>query len=259
MITPAIYTGGVGHVRRSPVRHAFHYRVYSVWLDLDRLEETAAGLRLFSVDRFNVISVHRRDHGDGSGDPAAWVRTRLAEAGLDAAGHRIGLFCFPRVFGYVFNPIALFVGYTAAGEPGAIVYQVSNTFGDRHSYVAALSPGLTRQAHRQRAAKTFHVSPFNAVEGNYRFRLVPPGTRFSLAIRLEVDGAVRFLATHDARREPLSDTVLARRLVSHPALTAKVIGGIHWEALKLFAKGLRYHPRPVPPLADTSPASNINR
>ncbi|MBK5912246.1 hypothetical protein CCR85_12175 [Rhodothalassium salexigens] len=259
MIEPALYTGRVGHIRYGKARHAFAYRVVSLWLDVDHLDALSRRLRLFSVDRPNLVSFRQRDHGDGSGDLAGWARARLADAGLGHASHGLGMLCFPRVLGYQFNPIAVFVGYGADGRPRAVLYQVNNTFGDRHCYAAPLDPDDPAPRHRHGADKVFHVSPFNAVEGAYRFRLVVPDARYSLAIRLRVDGADRFVATHDAVREPLTDARLARRLVTHPVLAHKVIGGIHWEALRLFLKGATYHPRPPAPLVPVTPNVTIHK
>lgn len=242
MTGAALYTGEVYHARRKPLSHRFRYRVFSLLVDLDRTAELGR-LKLFSVNRFNVYSFHDKDHGEGSGRPAAdWARERLAEAGLADAGMQITLLCFPRLFGYVFNPLAIYYCYDAQGALKAVIHQVSNTFGERHSYVlpaAADETGLVRQS----CAKRFYVSPFIAMDGGYRFRLRAPGDELAVAIRQ--DGpADAMLAVQTGWRAPLTDRLLAKRLVTHPLMTLKVIAGIHWEAVRLWRKGAPFHRRP---------------
>ena len=131
---PCVYTGKVMHVRLKPVRHRFVYRVFSLFLDLDKMEEHARKLRLFSFNRFNVLSFHERDHGDGSGNLKDWVRGHLRAAGYRADGP-IFIQCYPRLWGYVFNPLSVYFCYQKSGALEAVLHEVSNTFGDRHSYL----------------------------------------------------------------------------------------------------------------------------
>ena len=173
----AIYHASVYHARVRPKRHALRYRVFYLLLDLDRLGALDQGSRLFAYNRTGLVSFHDRDHGDGSGRPAAdWVRAKLAEAGLEAAGHRIFALTLPRLFGYVFNPITVYYGYRRDGSLGAVLYEVNNTFGDRHGYLVGISSAGASQRHRHRhgAPKAMHVSPFNRVEGRYDFKIVEP-------------------------------------------------------------------------------------
>ncbi|MGF1605958.1 MAG: DUF1365 domain-containing protein [Rhodothalassiaceae bacterium] len=243
MTAARLYTGHVMHARLMPVRHRFRYRVFSLLLDLDRLNEVNG--RLFKIDRPGLVSFRQSDHGDGRGDLAAWARAQFGDIATDT----VRLFCFPRIFGYVFNPIAIFFAYDAQDRLSGMLYQVTNTFGDRHSYRIASGEGPVRQ----QVAKALHVSPFNPMGGGYRFRLAGPDARFSLSI-VQHDAARRdiLVAVHQAQAERFSEARLARRLLSHPLMTFKVTAGIHLEAVKLFAKGLRYHRRPHAPLEPVS-------
>ncbi|WP_281299861.1 MULTISPECIES: DUF1365 domain-containing protein [unclassified Iodidimonas] len=247
----ALYTGHVMHRRLSPVRHRFSYAVFSLFLDLDELPALAARLRLFSHNRFNLFSFHDKDHGEvplekGEGAGAkdegaggaglkAWAQQCLAAKGLEA--DRIGLLCFPRLFGYVFNPLAVYFCYDRAGALVALIHQVSNTFGERHCYVLPVDDPQQRASLVQQACdKRFYVSPFLAISGRYRFRIHPPDDRLMIAID-HSNATEHLLAVQNGRREKLCDAVLAKRLVTHPLMTLKVITAIHWEALRLWRKG----------------------
>jgi uncharacterized protein len=152
------------------------------------------------------------------------------------------------VLGYVFNPLSLYFCYDDQNRLGAMLYEVNNTFGERHCYLLAVpadtAPGMPVVHH---CAKQFHVSPFNAMDMVYRFRVKPPGAALSVLIRTyDADGELLF-AAHTARLVALNDATLARLALTQPLLTYKVMAGIHWEALKLWIKGAKYHPRPPVP------------
>jgi uncharacterized protein len=237
-ISPALYDGVVVHRRLAPVLHELRYRVAYMLLDLERLDETAAGLRLFSHNRFNLFALHDRDHGRGDGSPLiGQARQLLAEAGLGEGIDRIFLLTMPRLLGYVFNPLSIYYALGRDGEVRALIYEVSNTFGGRRSYVLPVrEAGGAR--FRQSCAKALHVSPFNAAEGCYGFVGIPPGERVRLSIDYAQGNATVMTAHLTAIRQPLDDRQLARTFLRHPALTWKVIAGIHWEALRLWLKGV---------------------
>jgi DUF1365 family protein len=250
----ALYVGEVMHHRLRPKRHRFVYRTFSLLLDLDELPELDRRFRLFGHNRAALLSFRDRDHGAADGTPPrAWAEAALARAGLAECGHRIRLLCFPRILGYAFNPLTTYFCHRADGTLGAVIYAVRNTFGERHAYLIAVDPreaaaGLVRQS----CAKGFYVSPFVPMEAGYRFRLRPPGPRFALAIR-ETDAQGELLvATQTARRVELSDPALAWALAAHPLMALKVVGGIHWEALRLWLKGAPLQARPAPPVQDVS-------
>jgi hypothetical protein len=250
MTVSALYFGGVMHKRLMPFRHRFDYKVVALYADLAELPDLAQRLRLFSLDRFNVFSFHARDHGPREGSPLRpWIDARLAEAGIDLAGGPVRLLSFPRLWGYAFNPLTIWFCYHRDGRLRAVDYEVSNTFGAHHHYLIPVhgdhAPG---RALRQSCAKGFHVSPFIPVEGGYDFRLSEPGERLSVAIRQHVEAGEILVATQTGRRVELTDANLARALAKHPLMTAKVIAAIHWQALKLWRRGARFHRSPpLPP------------
>ena len=252
----ALYVGQVTHQRLQPLRHRLAYRVYSMLIDIDELPVLAARLRCFSVNRFNLFSFHPRDHGDGQASDGAGLRAcieaRLRSAGLPTGG-AIRLLAMPRLLGYAFNPLSVWFCHAPAGELQAIVYEVNNTFGERHSYLlevereARTAPTLT-----QRCDKQMHVSPFLGMDLHYRFRIDPPADGLSIGVSVHQghssgEGAALLNARLDARHVPLGDAALLRVFLTHPLLTLKVIGGIHWEALRLWLKGARLHARPPAP------------
>ena len=247
MSASALYVGQVAHVRRRPRHHALRYRIFMLLLDLDELSGLDRRLKLFSLGRFNLTSFRAWDHGDGSPTPLRdQIERHLDAAGLSIAGGPIRVLCLPRVLGYVFNPISAYFCYRRDGGLHAILYEVNSTFGERHSYLIAAAPDADGVV-RQTAAKRLHVSPFMEMELDYAFRVVPPGDRLSLAIEVsDGEGAV-LNASFAARRRPLDDRVLLAAWLSHPLVTLKVIAAIHWEAVRLMAKGLRLRAGPKAP------------
>lgn len=236
----------VVHRRHRPFRYRLDHRIWALLLDLDRLDEAAAACRLLAVNRAGIVSFHVIDHGPRDGTTLRpWAEGVLAAADL-APPARIRLMAMPRVFGYVFNPISLYLCEDAAGNPTAVIYQVKNTFGDQHAYVARLAG---RAPHRHAAAKALHVSPFIGMAARYRFTLVTSGKRFALVIDEEEDGGLVLTASLAGRRVPLTDAALARALVGLPFVTVKTMAAIHWHALRLWLKGARFHRRPAPPPA----------
>lgn len=249
-----LYFGSVTHVRARPRRHRLDYRLFWLCLDLDEAPALDGRLRLFSMNRRNLLSFHEADHGDGRTPLAAWVRGALARAGIDGDGGRIALVCQPRVLGYVFNPISIYFCTGRDGRPRAVLYEVNSTFGDRHTYLFAVDPA-TEGVLGHACAKRMHVSPFIGMAARYAFRTAPPSEALRLAIReTDADGVLLTATMHGARR-PLDDRHLAAALARFPLSTLKVMAGIHWEALKLWLKGVPFHRRPVPPPAAVSVAS----
>jgi DUF1365 family protein len=230
----ALYVGRTAHSRLAPRPHRFSYRLFQLLLDVDRIDQAAAPLRLLRHGRFGVFSFTERDHGARDGRPLrAWVSAALGRAGVPASAARIRLLCFPRVLGFVFNPLSIFFIHAADERLEAVIYEVNNTFGQTHAYVLpAQGAGETRQW----ADKRLYVSPFFKVEGGYRFRIAPPAERFRLVIRRRAEGAPDFTASLSARREPLSDAALARLFLTMPFMTLGVVAAIHWQALRLWLK-----------------------
>lgn len=230
-------------MRMRPVRHQFRYGVTTALLDVDALEQTAAGLRLMSVDRFNLFSVMRRDHGprDGS-DLRPWVEALLAEAGRPVPA-RILLLAMPRLLGHAFNPLSVFWCYDADGRLESVIYEVKNTFGDQFAYALPADPdadGAVRHAQE----KEFFVSPFIPMDQLYRFTVRPPGDRLAVRIRQGDAGGVWLIATQNGAARPLTDRALAGLALRSPWAMLKVMLAIHWQALRLWLKGVRFlgHP-----------------
>lgn len=241
----ALYVGETWHRRFEPRVHEFRYRVFQLLVDVDRMDEAACGLRLLRVGRFGLFSLHPGDHGDRSSAPLrGWVEERLAGAGLTCEAATIRLLAFPRILGFAFNPLSIFFVHDGSGELEAVVYEVNNTFGQTHAYVAPAGAGR-RQV--QRAEKRFYVSPFYKVEGEYRFDLAPPDERFELRIVKAKAGRPDFVATQEALRVPLSDRALLRLFLGMPLMTLKVVAAIHWEALRLWLKGAPFVAQPPTP------------
>ena len=180
----ALYAGEVMHARMKPFAHRFTYRVFSLLLDLDRLQEAGRQSALFSVDRPGIVSFHQKDHADREGETLRQKADRLlADGGLPAPASRILLLAYPRILGYVFNPISVYFAYGTDDELVALIYAVRNTFGESHAYVARVEDGdLTQAGIRQERTKIFHVSPFIDMGARYHFRVLPPGEVVRLRI-----------------------------------------------------------------------------
>jgi DUF1365 family protein len=243
-----LYIGEVMHARLKPIGHRFSYRVMSLLIDLDRLDAADRQSLLFGVNRAALYSFQEADHGDRDGSPLRlYVQRRAAECGVDLTNGRVLLLCYPRLFGYTFNPLSVYFGYRADGELALMIYEVRNTFGDIHAYVLPVQPGDFGAAGlRQRQDKLFYVSPFIALAARYHFRVSPPAERVKLRI-LETDRDGPLLAaTFNGRRRRLNSSALARCFCALPLVTFKIIMAIHWEAMQLWIKGARLQPRPAP-------------
>ncbi len=241
----SLYVGDVMHARLKPVGHRFSYRVMSLLIDLGRLDAADRQSPWFGVNRRALYSFHESDHGDRDGSSLlAYVGRAAARHGIDLTGGRVELLCYPRLFGYTFNPLSVYFCHRAAGDLALVIYEVRNTFGEIHSYVLPVTSGnLTAAGLRQQQDKLFYVSPFVAMEARYRFRLQPPAATVKLRI-LETDREGPLLAaTFNGRRRALTSAALLGSLVALPLVTFKVMAAIHWEALRLWLKGVRLVPR----------------
>lgn len=251
-----VYAGEVVHQRFVPKPHRLSYHIFQVLLDLDRVDEDFKLLRLLSRNRFNLLSFYDRDHGPDQADTATPLKTRVAtmllQQGLYADGDRIFLLTMPRVLGFVFNPISLYFVQGTDEALKAVVYEVNNTFGDRHSYVMPV-PSPANHI-RQHSDKRLHVSPFmDTRDMAYDFDLTPPLDRFILNIRLTRAATQKMLfASFIAERRPLTDAVLGKLCADMPLMTLKVVWGIHWEALKIWLKGIGLKPKPPTPKSSVS-------
>jgi uncharacterized protein len=243
----ALYFGDVMHARLKPIGHRFSYRVMSLLVDLDRLDAADRQSPLFGVNRAALYSFNEADHGERDGSALRIYAQRCAvERGIDLTGGRVLLLCYPRLLGYTFNPLSAYFCYRADGELALMIYEVRNTFGDIHAYVLPVKPGESSDAGvRQAQEKLFYVSPFIEMAMRYHFRVSPPGDSVKLRI-LETDRDGPLLAaTFNGRRRALTTATLLRSFCSLPLVTLKIVAAIHWEALRLWLKGVCPVPRPT--------------
>jgi DUF1365 family protein len=252
-----LYIGETVHQRVGPRPHRFSYRLFQLLLDVDRVDEATKGLRWLRHGRFGLFSFDEADHGSRDGSPLRlWAEDTLRQAGLNAEAATIRLMAFPRVLGFIFNPISIWFVEDRAAALEAVIYEVNNTFGQTHAYVL---PATGAGVQRQRADKRLYVSPFYKVEGQYQFTLTQPDDRFQLTIVKAVDGRPDFTASLWGEREPVSDARLMRLFLSMPLMTLKVVAAIHWEALKLLLKGAPFGARPPGPKAGVSLGESESR
>lgn len=249
MPSSAIYPSVVMHQRIKQVRHRFVYRVFSLLFDLGELPELSRRLKLLKHNRAGILSFHDKDHGPRDGSPLRpWIEGELARAGIDLEGGPVRLLCYPRVFGYVFNPITVWYCHHRSGELRAVLYEVHNTYEEEHSYLVPIAPGADADTvHRHDCDKRFYVSPYIDVRGTYHFRIKAPDARMMLAIRLTDGGGDVMTATQTGERHEMTDRNLLSALIRHPLLTFKVVTAIHFEAVRLWLKGVRQKPRPAAP------------
>jgi len=236
MRVSALYEGLVTHQRLRPRRHRFQYRVFAMLLELDELP--TLGLKLFQYNRAGLFSFQDKDHGDGR-DLQAWLDGLLAQKGIVAKGSRRVL-CYPRIMGYVFNPLSVWFCDDAQGRLAAIIYEVHNTYEERHAYVLPVGADTALVQHG--CTKDFYVSPFLSRDCSYAFRIRPPGEDVAIVVHEEEAGAPILDAGFAGRRRALSDGALARMLLVYPLMTLKVVAAIHFEAVRLMLKGMRRYP-----------------
>ncbi|WP_441236479.1 DUF1365 domain-containing protein [Bradyrhizobium sp. 930_D9_N1_4] len=241
--TSCLYTGQVVHRRFAPRTHQLRYRVFWMLLDLSDIDNLSKRLRFFSRNRFNLTGFVDADHGDGSDVPlAAQAQALLRRAGCRTEQLTIKLLCMPRILGYGFNPLSV---YFCAGPDGAleaIIYEVHNTFGERHSYVMPVREAAA-EIIEQHCPKEFYVSPFLGMDMAYDFRVRPPAAQVEVSIHGKENDQTVITASLSGTRRELTDRALIETFASHPLLTLKVIAGIHWQALRMVLKGFRFHAR----------------
>ena len=248
MTDGVIYHGIVRHVRHQPMRHRFSYSVFSCLFDLDRLEASGQRLNFFGFNRFGLFSFHNRDHGRRDGSALRpWIEHLMQRANVPLPIGQIQILCFPRILGFVFNPLSVYWIHDQTGKLCAIVYEVKNTFGDQHCYVHPVSDNSTGPLIHERA-KDFYVSPFIDMVALYRFRVRKPDENLSVLIR-EFDDKGQDLLTASliGQAEPVSDRALLKAFFRYPLMTLKVVVAIHYEALRLWSKGAKFHSHPPPP------------
>ena len=246
----ALYVGEVRHARYRPRTHRFNYRVFSAFLNVDDIDHDRLNLKLLSIDKFNLFSFRRRDHGakDDSTDGGKlrpFIEGLLAEAEIDAP-EKIHILCYLRMFGFAFNPLTVYY-CRSGGQLTAMVYEVRNTFGDDHIYVVPLNGTNTDRPLLHHRDKLMHVSPFIDMQATYHFSAAAPDDNLRLVIRETQDEEPLLIASFIGTRHALTDATLFKAFIRHPLMTVKVLVAIHFEAAKLFLKGVPFIKRPGPP------------
>ena len=240
-----LWKGHTTHKRSVPFTHRFRYGLAMIDVDIDRLGEAHKTTRLFSVDRPNLFSFRRKDHAERKDkDLRLWAKRHFEGADIALNGGPVRLITFPRHLFYKFAPISLWLGYGPGGDLRGILYEVNNTFGETHTYVAK-TPGETGNKHI--ADKVFHVSPFFDVTGKYQFTLSATDERLKLIVETVDAKQQTHVATIMAKAYPATSTTFLSLAATKPLSSLGVTFAIHWQALKLWLKGARYHSRPALP------------
>ncbi len=231
-----IYTGKVIHRRFKPKEHYFKYSVFSLLIDLDELEDIQKEISIFSYNKFNIISFFDKDHGErDSSSLKNWVYSNLKTLGIEEEV-KIKLLCYPRIFGYVFNPLSIFFVYDKNSKLIAILYEVKNTFGEQHTYVFKTNDETVIQ---NNCKKQFYVSPFIEMNCEYSFKILKPEEQLSVVINQSDEEGKLLFASQDGTARELNNKNLIISFLSHPLMSFKVIAAIHYEAFKLWIKRIK--------------------
>ena len=234
-----IYSGNVVHKRFKPKVHYFKYKVFSLLIDLSEIESMEKNLKIFSFNKFNIISFYNKDHGARDGSSIKdWVINNLKKNNIDTNDIKIKLLCYPRIFGYVFNPLSVFYIYDKNLNLISILYEVKNTFGEQHTYI--FKTGIRHNLLKHMCKKKFHVSPFIEMNCIYFFRLLKPGNKISVIIdQNDEDGKILY-ASQDGVKSELTNVNLIKSYLKHPLMTFKIILAIHFEAFRIWTKGIKF-------------------
>ena len=233
-----IYNGEVIHKRFKPKVHYFRYKVFSLFIDLKELKKLNNLIPYFSYNKFNLISFYDKDHGERDGSSLKlWVKKKLNEVGIANEIKSVNLLCYPRIFGYVFNPLSIFFVFDKYSSLIAIMYEVKNTFGEQHTYIFKTKDNNLIKNH---CDKKFHVSPFMDLNSTYNFKILKPGNKLSVIIdQRDSEGKLLF-ASQDGEKIELNTKNLLISYLKHPLMTFKVISAIHFEALRLWVKRIKF-------------------
>ena len=242
-LNSGLYRGHVHHKRLRPRQHALRYSVFTMLLDLAEIDTLASRLWLFSHNRVNLLSFHDTDFGEGLDESLSdYIERKLLDSGIQTLPARVMLSCYPRVLGHAFNPLSLFYCLDNNGDCFAVIHEVHNTFGERHAYVLPVAADAQSENDWiiQSTEKELFVSPFAHMNMSYQFRLNLPAKRQVIVIKALDEKGLVLTASYSAKKEVLSSSQLLKHFVSYPLLGVKVVLGIHFEALKLWIKGVPY-------------------
>ena len=233
-----IYSGFVTHRRFKPKRHFFSYKIFSLLIDLNEIENLGKKINIFSYNKFNILSFYDKDHGPRDGNPLiAWVKSVLADAKINIGSGSVKLLCYPRFFGYVFNPLSIFYCYDDDSKLKAVLYEVKNTFNEQHTYVFSVPSSSNLILHK--CDKKFYVSPFMEMKTFYNFRLLNPGKILNVFIKQGDSQGTLLTACQVGKKIEMSSRNLLFQFLKHPLMSFKVIMAIHFEALRLWVKGVK--------------------
>ncbi len=239
-----IYNGEVTHTRFKPVKHFLKYKTFSLLIDLDEISQLSKSIGIFSHNKFNVFSFYDKDHGDRDGGSLKdWVLSNLSKFNIEGKISKIKILCYPRIFGYVFNPLSIFYCYDDSSELKAVLYEVKNTFNEQHTYVFSASSSSNLILHK--CDKKFYVSPFMEMKTFYNFRLLNPGKILNIFIKQGDSQGALLTACQVGKKIEMSSRNLFFQFLKHPLMSFKVILAIHFEALRLWIKGVKLVKRKV--------------
>ena len=235
----SIYNGTVIHKRFKPKIHFFKYKVFSILIDISEINLLDKTLKIFSYNKFNIVSFYDEDHGPRDGTSVKeWVIKNLQDNQIDTQDIKIKLLCYPRIFGFVFNPLSIFFIYNKKSELISILYEVKNTFDEQHTYIFKNKENENTIKHT--CKKKFHVSPFIEMNCTYFFKILKPGDKISVIIDQYDEEGKLLYASQDGSRIELNNKNLFLSYLKHPLMTFKIIAAIHFEAFKLWIKGIRF-------------------
>ena len=235
-----IYNGVVTHKRFKPVKHFLKYKTFSFFIDLDEIEKLDKNNIIFSFNRFNIFSFYNRDHGDRDGKSLKnWVMDNLIKFKISENINKIKLLCYPRIFGYVFNPLSIFYCYQDE-KLKVIFYEVKNTFNEQHTYIFKVNDS---NIVTQKCKKKFYVSPFMNMDTYYSFKLLNPDEKLSVTIEQTDKKDTILTAVQTGERKDFNLKQLVVNFFKYPLMTIKIISAIHFEALLLWKKGAIYRKR----------------
>ncbi len=232
-----IYSGQVIHTRFKPRKHYFKYKVFSLLIDLDEINEINKKLNFFSYNKFNLISFFDKDHGNrNESNIKEWVKENLIKKNIKFENLRVEILCYPRILGYVFNPLSILYIYNEKNELISIFYEVKNTFGEQHTYIFETKD---QKIIKNKCDKKFYVSPFIDMECEYNFSVTKPGDSISIIINQHDKEGKLLYASQDGKSQDLTSKNLLLNYLRHPLMTFKVIVAIHYEAFKLWFKKVK--------------------
>ena len=237
-MTSCIYNGTVIHKRFKPKIHFFKYKVFSLLIDLSELNNLDKKVGFFSYNKFNLVSFFDKDHGERDGSSVInWVKKNLKENDVNCENIRIKLLCYPRILGYVFNPLSIFYVYDKNDKLISLLYEVKNTFGEQHTYIFKIKENNLL---KHNCEKKFHVSPFIEMNCSYFFRTLKPADKISIIIdQYQLNEKILY-ASQDGKRTDFTTSELIKSYLKHPLMSFKVIAAIHFEAFKLWTKGIKF-------------------